>query len=138
MRDAYFSGHMPGQQAGHYLRATSTPPGQHLESIGLAGTREVEKILVPSMLDTYFLGRDGRQQTEGEAVLWVRMVPDPWTVLTFWDRSVDTRFGCCASFLLKGALDFATALETARAAFPQVFARFSFEIVPRPAKGSES
>ena len=104
--------------------------------VGTPELREIEEILLPGTLDCGLLGRSG-SWTEGDAVLWVRMVPDPWTVLTFWDRSGDKRPGCCASFLLKGALDFATALETAREAFPQVFARFTFEIVPRGSAGME-
>lgn len=126
MRDAYFSGHLRGP-AGHGLHAPSATLGGPL---GYASPRETEEILKWGTLDCALLG--AVDQVEGEAVLWVRMVPDPWTVLTFWDRSVDTRGNCCASFLLKGALDFATALETAREAFPQVFSRFKFGIVPRP------
>ena len=49
-------------------------------------------------------------------------------VVAFWDRSVDSRAGSHSTFLLPGDLTPSEALAAAREAFPDVFARFQFEI----------
>ena len=51
-----------------------------------------------------------------------------WTVLSFWDRSGDKRGKSNSNFLLPGTLGQQEALEAARAAFPELFARFPFEV----------
>lgn len=71
--------------------------------------------------------RDDTPQVEGLATVTQR---GAWTVLAFWDRSVDTRRGSNSAFLLHGQHDFTAALALARAAFPEVFARFTFEVWP--------
>lgn len=50
------------------------------------------------------------------------------TVLSFWDRSVDKRGACNSILFVPGIMSFTEALEKAREAFPEVFARLSFEI----------
>lgn len=52
-----------------------------------------------------------------------------YTVLGFWDRSVDKRHASHSTFVLPGLLSFSEAIAAARAAFPEVFARISFELV---------
>lgn len=69
---------------------------------------------------------DERDQPEGRALLHVR---DRWTLLAFWDRSVDGRHGSNSVFAIEGVHDFASAVEAARAAFPTVWVRFSFPVV---------
>lgn len=51
-----------------------------------------------------------------------------WTILSFWDRSGDSRPGSNSSFLVRGEHSTADALEHARAAFPHQFARFNFPL----------
>lgn len=72
------------------------------------------------------------EQVEGDAKLtWVEDDDGgPLTVLAFWDRSVDRRHGSNSTFVLPGVLDFGDALDAARDAFPEVFARYPFVVVP--------
>lgn len=84
--------------------------------------------MTPGFLDCGFLGT-GKQKL-GEASLWICAVPQ-WTILSFWDRTHDKRYGCCSSFVLKGALNFEDALAAAQEAFPQVFDKIGFEIKMR-------
>lgn len=51
-----------------------------------------------------------------------------WTVLSFWDRSGDKRGKSNSTFLLPGMLGQQEALDAAKAAFPIIFARFSFAV----------
>jgi hypothetical protein len=53
-----------------------------------------------------------------------------WTALAFWDRSVDHRHGSNSTFFLEGDYDYEGALALARDLFPEVFARFAFEVTP--------
>jgi hypothetical protein len=52
-----------------------------------------------------------------------------WTALAFWDRSVDNRPGSNSAFVAKGTHSFQGMLALSRKARPQVFARFTFEVV---------
>jgi len=51
-----------------------------------------------------------------------------WTILAFWDRSVDSRGGSHSSFIFKGAVPAAEAMAKAKELFPHVFARAKFPI----------
>lgn len=64
-------------------------------------------------------------QVQGQAVLHHRA---DWTALAFWDRSVDPRSNSCAVFLVAGTHDFDATLALFRESFPQIAARFAFEI----------
>lgn len=75
-------------------------------------------------VDGQLCPRRGRQ---GEALVHHR---DGWTALAFWDRSVDDRGGSNSVFLFEATLDFPAALAKARETFPEVFARFDFDVVP--------
>jgi hypothetical protein len=75
---------------------------------------------------------DGALQPEGNQVEGVARL-HRWngvTVLAFWDRSADKRSGSCSTFYLPWKLDFDQAVKAAREAFPQVWARFKFDVVP--------
>ena len=50
---------------------------------------------------------------------------DHWTVLAFWDRTADQRYGSNAAFLAKGTHDFVVMCEIARRHFPTVWARIT-------------
>ena len=68
------------------------------------------------------------EQVEGEAGLtyWKEL---DCTILAFWDRSVDDRLGSWSGFFLPGKIDDpTTAIETAKAAFPNIWQRFSFDV----------
>lgn len=52
-----------------------------------------------------------------------------WTILSFPDYSVDVRPGSHSTFALRGSADFEAALKLARVLFPQVFERFTFDVV---------
>lgn len=52
-----------------------------------------------------------------------------WTILSFWDRSGDTRPQSCSTFLLRGLFAFHEACKQAREAFPAVWARYPFPVV---------
>lgn len=53
-----------------------------------------------------------------------------WTALAFWDNSVDHRGNSHSTFVVNCNLDFESMMHVCRSAFPQVFARFKFEVVP--------
>lgn len=75
-------------------------------------------------LDGGLLGYE--EQVEGRTVVThIR----GWTILSFWDRSVDERPGCNSNFVMRGNLSFADALDAARTTFPKVIRRFAFPIV---------
>jgi hypothetical protein len=54
-----------------------------------------------------------------------------WTVLAFWDRSIDNRPGANSAFLVRGIMDFEAICAIAREAFPWVWQRFKFPVVER-------
>jgi hypothetical protein len=66
-----------------------------------------------------------RPEREGEA--HIHHI-DGWTVLAFWDRSVDSRGGCNSNFVARGTHDYATMRAIAEAQFPTVWKRFRFEL----------
>ncbi len=51
-----------------------------------------------------------------------------FSILAFWDRSVDNRPGSNSVFLIPGRWSFEETLERARVTFPKIFDRFQFEI----------
>lgn len=53
---------------------------------------------------------------------------DGWTAISFCDRSVDTRPGCSSTFLFDTELTFDEALREAQERWPDIFARFDFEV----------
>lgn len=53
------------------------------------------------------------------------------TILAFWDRSVDGRGGSHSTFIIEGHHNFDNAVKYAKKAFPEVWARYTFPVVPR-------
>jgi len=51
-----------------------------------------------------------------------------WTAVDFWDRSVDQRYGSHSVFARAGTYSFEDMMGWAKAAFPWVFTRLSFEV----------
>lgn len=58
---------------------------------------------------------------------------DGWTVISFWDRSVDTRPGSNSAFAAEGTFTFDEMVTAAKAQWPEVWKRFSFDVVEAPA-----
>ncbi len=52
-----------------------------------------------------------------------------WTVLGFWDRSVDSRYNSWSMFIATGTYDFDRMVELAKQNFPQVWARYKFNVI---------
>jgi len=53
---------------------------------------------------------------------------DGWTLIGWWDCTVDRRPGSCSAFTLKGDHDFAEMVAALRELFPWVVARMRFEL----------
>lgn len=70
-------------------------------------------------------------QTEGLAQL-VYLTPrqhyGAWTLISFWDRSVDGRGGSNSAFMLEGILSFEEATDHSKREFPEVWERFNFNV----------
>ena len=102
-------------------------PGHHYFSVDLGYAPWPEQIDLEKAL-----GRiDGAYcpkgpQVEGRALLHY---VNGWTLVSFWDRSVDKRGGCNSNFILEGTLTAAEALEAAKAAFPRIWQRYTFPVV---------
>lgn len=68
------------------------------------------------------------EQVEGEAGLTYWKDLDV-TVLAFWDHSIDHRGGSWSGFFLPGKIEDPTAaIAAAKAAFPKIWQRFTFDI----------
>lgn len=65
-------------------------------------------------------GRHSRPEVEGEASLHYI---EGWTVLAWWDRSVDHRSASNSALVVKGTYDFTAILEIAKAQYPHVMKR---------------
>jgi len=131
---AWFYGVWPGTRAGHYLRRSD---GSRAHGYGAAPPEWPERLrerdgwLYP-WKTSYSYGdpNRGREQVQGQAVMEVyQATPRGFTYLGFWDRSEDNRGGCCSSFVLEGVYTFGGACERLRELFPEVWARFPFEVV---------
>jgi hypothetical protein len=55
-----------------------------------------------------------------------------WTLLAFWDRSIDKRGKCNSVFLLEGTLTFDQVVKYSRSLFPTIWQRFQFKIIRWP------
>ena len=51
-----------------------------------------------------------------------------WTLLGFWDRSIDGRFGSNSAFLAEGDFNFEEMVNLAQERFPTVWARLPFAV----------
>lgn len=121
------------ERAGHYLwtRGTHGPRTDH--------DRERTLTLLFGGLDGVLCWSNAparysyeRDETEGLALVTHRA---GWTALAFWDRSVDKRGGCNSAFIAEGTLTFAQLVRRAKSRWPEVWARFSFEVVEVDASG---
>lgn len=74
----------------------------------------------PFILDGRLLPQTG-EQPEGMSELWTN---EKWSILTFWDRSEDSRPGSNSSFVIEGRHDFRSTVAIAKHHFPVLFERF--------------
>ncbi len=115
----FYFGVWDKREAGHYLfDVDGTAIYRHKSPIPFSNAK----------LDGGFAPLDG-MQPQGVARL---THADGWTVLSFWDRSGDHRPGSHSTFVLHGTRDFAAAVELARATFPSIWARYTFEVREAP------
>jgi hypothetical protein len=124
---AYYFGCRQLHVLGHYLftpemhsawfELTDVLPWHYKIDSGLCpGTKGPNGYTMPYLTDP---------QVEGAAALHVK---DGWTAVAFWDRSVDTRSGSNSAFILEGEHSFETVLAESRKLFPEIWARFKFEV----------
>lgn len=119
--DSYFFGVWSPSGAGHYL---FLPGGQrpHRLPSGFPFNRY-------EVLDGTFLPVS-KDQPEGESTFFHI---NGWTVISFWDRSGDSRFASNSAFLVRGVMTFEAACQRARERFPSIWERFQFEVYQRAA-----
>jgi hypothetical protein len=124
MTDAYYFG--CGDESGHFWwlpshrpfhRPTRCPWGYEVDGGAQPGC---------------YIERGHRRhgdETEGPCALHRR---DGWTLIGWWDRSVDKRPACCSAFAARGEHDFAAMVVLLREAFPWVAARMRFDLAEAP------
>ena len=72
-------------------------------------------------IDTGFCPKN----TQREGVCTLNHI-DGYTILSFWDRSVDTRPGSNSNFIVEGTFSFVEMISIAKAQYPMVFRRYTF------------
>jgi len=118
-------------RAGHFLWAPdgSRPrPFGHRDSLG---ERHLDGGFCPGAEAPFY--RDPLNVPQGAAALHL---VGAWTVLSFWDRSVDGRPGSHSTYVLLGALTFNDAVARAKTAFPNVWKRYGFAVTPWTPSGA--
>jgi hypothetical protein len=129
--DIFFFGVCAGTSAGHYffspggrghaahaspetLRATLPPTLLRVDGVWTAPTpRTPEQVRDRTPAES-------ERETQGEA--YIHYV-EGWTVLAWWDRSADRRWGCNANLLARGRHRFDAMLALGRQHFPREMAR---------------
>lgn len=66
-----------------------------------------------------------RSKVEGEAALHHI---NEWTILSFWDNSIDDRPGSHSTFIVFGTYDYTIMCTIAERQFPSVWKRFKFSL----------
>lgn len=107
-------------QVGHYLYM----PGDRgpVQPHGM----ESRRLAWASICDGGLMDANREEQVEGAAT-WSHV--KGYSIVSFWDRSVDSRFASSSSFLVYGVVSFDQVLDISRKMFPTIFERFKFEIV---------
>lgn len=123
----------PWSEAGHYFFDESGRSIQEEKIPGFPFGHDGARIPVDGCLqpgcqkDRY--GRWNHRDTpevEGEALLHHI---SSWTVLSFWDRSVDTRGACNSNYFAEGGFTFDQMVEMAKARFAGRWSRMRFDVV---------
>jgi hypothetical protein len=83
----------------------------------------VDSTFCPGYAGPY--GRRSCPEVEGEAAIHLI---EGWTVLAWWDRSVDSRPACNSALVVRGDHSFTTMLEVAKAQMPELLKRQRFPV----------
>lgn len=83
------------------------------------------KLTWTTICDGGLMDCNREEQIEGVAT-WSHI--KGYSIVSFWDRTVDSRFGSSSSFLVRGMHSFSEVIEAAREVFPSIFKRFKFNI----------
>ena len=75
-------------------------------------------------LDSTLCPTDPKQP---EGLAWLHH-KDGWTAISFWDRSGDSRRNSNSAFLTEGTYTFTEMLDISKIQFPDIWARFTFEV----------
>lgn len=113
-------------RAGHWLHR----PGGMRSSASV--TQALEKAGIFPKVDGGFCpGMDGKRHHEVKQVEGHAKVThyNGWTILAFWDRTGDKRDNSNSAFIEQGERTFNEMLAMAKKTFPQVWERFTFEVV---------
>jgi hypothetical protein len=113
----YYFGCWSKERGGHYLYG---PGGSNMSR----GALPADFPVTLSALDGALLGYQKRE-TEGEAAL---AHIGGWTIVSFWDRSGDSRHNSSSGFVVRGLLAFAEVLAIGAAIFPEIASRWTFPI----------
>lgn len=117
MNEIYYHGVNLSGELGHYLfRPGMRSVNQH----SLPGNFPCR----PDALDGGLLPQN-KDEIEGRVSWWRTQ---GWTILAFWDRSGDSRGNSNSAFVIRGEMFIDDALDLAKEAFPEVFARMKFEV----------
>lgn len=116
----FFFGALTGSGAGLFLRDAQyrMPASRELP----ASLRRIDAVFTcerPRSREEV-CGRSSEPEHEGRG--FIHYI-DGWTVIAWWDRSEDKRYGCNAAFLVEGRHRFAAALDLARESFPREMTR---------------
>lgn len=107
-RRCFYYGTWPGSGGGHYF----------FKQNGRSSYHEGKKAQPFGFPDGNYQPDNG--QVQGPAALRYR---DGWTILAWWDRTEDSRPGCCSALMFEGVLGFRSMVELLEEWFPGVFAR---------------
>lgn len=124
-------------EAGHRLysrglRRSEEPKGWPRSLSYYVPGGKLDALLAPRLAKAGSWDR-GEEAPQGHAALHHI---EGWTFVSFWDRSGDSRGNSNSTFAMRGTHDFAAVTEAARAAFPEIWARFPFEVVQHSPPGT--
>jgi hypothetical protein len=102
--------------------------GHDIYNENLRSAYAVDREIRPEKLDGVFCVKDPHIR-EPEGLCTLTKVGE-YTVIAFWDRSGDDRFGSNSAFIEKGDFTFEEMVERAERAFPSIFVRFHFKLKP--------
>lgn len=133
--EAYYFGCQ--RESGHYFFHPDGKGGRSWDierRVGPAIYPRIDSRFCPGAKQERGGYRQTRPEVEGEAAL---NHIEGWTILSFWDRSVDKRGGCNSNFVALGTHDYTTMRAIAATQFPSVWKRFKFEVRLVEEDGSE-
>jgi len=113
------------KQAGHFW-FTSVNKGEYLiPHCSFSIPKELGSIR--TSIDSSFCPAD--TEVEGISNLWLLISGKKrWTILSFWDHSVDSRPGSNSNFVIEGEHNFNKMINLITKYFPFIITRFHFDI----------